>query len=158
MKKLVIAGNSQQAKDWIRQDATKRFEAGDTSVSLSDYITVDSPNRIRGISNPHGVFIGTWIERFDLEGIFIQLLHATDITSNSHRVITQQWGLWKDYDKNHTYTMSWWTKDTSTNKWQKHSKRIRATDVEDAKKKAIFPLGEIMLPCLEWGPQVNTYE
>lgn len=156
MKKLVIAGNSQQATDWMKQDASKRFAAGDTSVSLSDYIIVSSVDKIRGISNPHGVFVGTWIERSDLESIFIQLLHATDVTAQSHRVITQQWGRWKDY-KPETYTMSWWTKDAN-DKWQKHFKLIRAIDVEDAKKTAIFPFGEIMLPCLERGPQGKPYE
>lgn len=49
------------------------------------------------------------------------------------------------------------TKDAN-DKWQKHFKLIRAIDVEDAKKTAIFPFGEIMLPCLERGPQGKPYE
>lgn len=99
MKKLVIAGNSQQAIDWMKQDAFKRFNSGDTSVSLSEYIIVDSPDRIRGISDPHGVFVGTWIERSDLEPIFAQLLTASNVLSQTHRIINQQWGLWKDYGR-----------------------------------------------------------
>lgn len=99
MKKLVIAGNTQQATDWMKQDAFKRFNSGDTSVSLSDYIIVSRFDFIRGIRNPHGVFVGTWIERTDLEPIFIHLLNAWDVTAQSHRIINQQWGLWKDYGR-----------------------------------------------------------
>lgn len=77
VKKLVIAGNSQQAIHWVKTECQRRWDTGDTSVSLSDYIVVDGPTNIRGISNPHGVFVGTWKERRDIIEIVTILLMCT---------------------------------------------------------------------------------
>ena len=77
MKFFVIAGNAQQARDWIKQECGRRFASGDTSVSLSDYIYVDDVSRIKGHSNPHGKFIGTWRERSDIHSILQQLVIAS---------------------------------------------------------------------------------
>lgn len=99
MKTFVIAGNSEQARQWIREHIAKRQQRGETTLSLSEYVTVDGADKLRGTRDPHGVFIGTWIDRTDLDPIFQQLLTATDITQNSHRVINQMWGRWKDNKK-----------------------------------------------------------
>ena len=95
MKTLVIAGNRQQADQWIKSNLDKRAMSGVTTLSWSDYIVVTDAMKIKGISNPTGVFIGTWMERADLEPIFQQLLISTDITTNKHRVINDLWGQWK---------------------------------------------------------------
>ena len=97
MKTLVIAGNRQQADQWIKDNLNKRAMSGVTTLSWSDYIVVSDVERIRGISDPTGVFIGTWIERKDLAGIFQQILLGCDITTNKHRTINELWGRWKEH-------------------------------------------------------------
>ena len=77
MKFFVIAGNHEQARRWIRQECDRRWASGDTAVTLSDYIYVDDVSRIKGYSNPHGKFIGTWKERWDIREIVEQLLIST---------------------------------------------------------------------------------
>jgi len=65
-KKLVIAGTTHQARDWIIQDLERRERAGETTLSLSEYTIVHRADQLRGLRNPDGVFIGTWRERRDL--------------------------------------------------------------------------------------------
>ena len=69
MKTFVIAGTATEARHWIDSNIRKRYAAGQTSVSLSDYVTVTSSTTLRGIVDPHGVFVGSWKERWDLEEI-----------------------------------------------------------------------------------------
>ena len=73
MKFFVIAGNHEQARRWIRQECDRRWASGDTAVTLSDYIYVDDVSRIKGYSNPHGKFIGTWKDRWDIREIIADL-------------------------------------------------------------------------------------
>ena len=77
MKFFVIAGNHEQARRWIKKECDRRWASGDTAVTLSDYIYVDDVSRIKGYSNPHGKFIGTWKERWDIREIVEQLLIST---------------------------------------------------------------------------------
>jgi hypothetical protein len=89
-RKLVIAGNVFQANEWIKKDCNRRSAAGDRSVSISDYIVVTDPTRIRGIRDPHGVLIGTWRERKDVQEL-IEILFLSSVTANKEleRVRTQ---------------------------------------------------------------------
>jgi hypothetical protein len=73
MKFFVIAGTIEQARNWIKEDAKRRWEAGETSVSLSDYISVFNPTQIKGYSNPHGRFVGTWWNRDDIPDLITHL-------------------------------------------------------------------------------------
>jgi hypothetical protein len=73
-KKLVIGGNSEQARHWIIQDLERRERAGETTLSLSEYTIVHRADQLRGLRNPDGVFIGTWRERRDLAEIVEHLL------------------------------------------------------------------------------------
>lgn len=75
MKTFVIGGDSHQAKKWIDENIKKRWKAGETSISLSDYVYVTGPERLKGISDPHGVFVGTWYERSDMLEV-IQTIRA----------------------------------------------------------------------------------
>lgn len=77
MKTFVVAGNIQQANDWVKKDLEKRKNNGVTTLSWSDYCIVTDAKRIRGIDNPHGVFIGTWRERPDLRDIISILMVST---------------------------------------------------------------------------------
>ena len=72
-KIFVIAGNFEQANDWMKKDIKRRWEAGETSITLSHYIYVDSPTRVKGHLNPHGVFVGSWRERKDILDIALTL-------------------------------------------------------------------------------------
>jgi hypothetical protein len=81
MKFFVIAGNHEQARRWIRQECDRRWASGDTAVTLSDYIYVDDVSRIKGYSNPHGVFVGSWRERKDILDIAITL-HVSSANNN----------------------------------------------------------------------------
>jgi len=74
-KIYVIAGTSSQAKGWIMQDIEKKYP-NDPSVTISNYVYVDSASRLRGLNNPHGVFIGTWRSRSDIKEIVENLLQC----------------------------------------------------------------------------------
>lgn len=85
-KTFVIAGDSTQARFWISLDCQKRSAAGET-ISLSDYITVSDQNKLRGIRNPHGVFIGTWYKRSDITDILNMLRVTTGKNSGIKKAI-----------------------------------------------------------------------
>ncbi len=78
MKTLVIAGNHYEATNWIKKDCERRFIAGDTSVSMSQYVYIHDAIQLSGIANPHGVFIGTWRERKDILDIVWKLICHTN--------------------------------------------------------------------------------
>jgi hypothetical protein len=80
-KYYVIAGNAQQATDFIKRKATEMWHDGYTSIALSNFVYVSSVLTLRGIRNPHGFFIGTWRDRRDIHEILYQLLilvHETE--------------------------------------------------------------------------------
>jgi hypothetical protein len=72
-KTLVIAGNAIEAKYWIIQDLGKKYPSN-TSLSMSDYIIVSSPDHLRGMKDPTGIFVGTWKQRPDIFEILNMLL------------------------------------------------------------------------------------
>ena len=96
MKTFVIAGNRVEADAWIKQDLAKRQSQGVTTLSWSEYVVVTDTTKIIGVDQPHGVFIGTWRERKDMEDIFQSLLISHRVSDKSHRVINQIWGEWKE--------------------------------------------------------------
>lgn len=98
MKKFVIAGTSHQANHWIKADLDKRSKAGETTLSWSEYVAVTDATRMRGISNPHGVFVGTWRERYDIkhivETLMIQSIHPNAALDK----------IWKELNENNLPT------------------------------------------------------
>ena len=82
-KIYVVAGTRWEAKEWIMQDIEKKYP-NDPSVTISNYVYVDSASyvyvdsasRLRGLNNPHGVFIGTWRSRSDIKEIVENLLQC----------------------------------------------------------------------------------
>jgi hypothetical protein len=80
MKTIVIAGNYNQGLNWAEKDCKKRWNNGNTNISLSEYIIVSNANQLCGIRDPHGVFVGTWREREDIkeivETLFMQSVHV----------------------------------------------------------------------------------
>lgn len=76
MKIFVIAGTKLEADYWIINDLSKKYPSN-TSISMSDYVYVSSPEKLKGISDPHGVFVGTWYERSDMLEVIQTLRHRT---------------------------------------------------------------------------------
>lgn len=67
MSKFVIAGTREQYKSFLSKQG---------SVLPWEYIYVVDTTTLKGISNPKGLFIGTWYDRHDIEHIIQQLLMA----------------------------------------------------------------------------------
>jgi len=76
MKTFVVAGTAHEANYWIIQDLGKRYPSN-TSASMSDYVYVSSPDSLRGIRDPHGVFVGNWLGRPDIFEIVQALMMAS---------------------------------------------------------------------------------
>jgi hypothetical protein len=75
-KIFVIAGTSHEANYWIINHLGKRFPSN-TSASMSDYVYVSSPDKLKGIRDPHGVFVGNWLGRPDILEIVEALMLAS---------------------------------------------------------------------------------
>lgn len=79
-KIFVIAGTGEEARRWINSNIEKRAKSGETTLSLSEYCYVATPDKLRGIRDPHGVFVGNWLGRPDIldivETLMIQSIHV----------------------------------------------------------------------------------
>jgi hypothetical protein len=67
-KVYVIAGNNSEFVQYRAKKYTELNQAG-VPVPLGHWVNVSSHNVIRGTSDPHGVFIGTWRDRLDINDI-----------------------------------------------------------------------------------------
>jgi len=85
MKTLVVAGTTHEANYWIIQNLGKKYPSN-TSLSMSDYIIVHSPDQLRGRRDPSGIFIGTWRNRKDIFEILNMLL-VQMIDPVKHKII-----------------------------------------------------------------------
>jgi len=81
MKTFVIAGTYAQGMAWVRQNISDYVTTHGGWRSLSDYIIVQSVTNLKGYSNPHGVFVGTWRERKDISEI-LHNIHYQSSPSN----------------------------------------------------------------------------
>ena len=59
VRNIIIAGTYQEAKDWRERN----------DKSVNEWVYLSNPKTIVGLSEVHGVFIGTWKERPDIEEI-----------------------------------------------------------------------------------------
>lgn len=73
MKTFVVAGTHEQAQNWIRKNITDVANNYGEWRSFGDYVIVNSEVNLKGFSNPHGVFVGSWRERKDLKPLLLQL-------------------------------------------------------------------------------------
>jgi hypothetical protein len=81
----IIAGNVDQYRNWA---------ADKMSVNHCQYVT--GPEMLRGIENPHGVFIGTWYEREDIHTILERLVVASRVENPALTNIIRYYGsLWE---------------------------------------------------------------
>jgi hypothetical protein len=70
----VVAGNQEQAYQYINRKLEERIRNGEEVSRVDDYSYVRDVDTLRGILNPRGVFIGTWRERKDIKDIVQQLM------------------------------------------------------------------------------------
>ena len=74
MKYYVIAGTRQEFEAYILSKSMLLFASGETSISLSHFVYVSSPDTLRGVEDPRGWFIGSFRQRKDIDDIIIALL------------------------------------------------------------------------------------
>jgi hypothetical protein len=75
-KIYVIAGTYHEANYWIINDLGKKYPSN-TSLSMSDYVYVSTADVLRGVRDPHGVFVGNWLGRPDIKKIVEALMIAS---------------------------------------------------------------------------------
>jgi hypothetical protein len=85
--KFVIAGTRAEAEEWIRKDIEKRSILREV-ISMKDYIILDDVHRLRGMKDPHGVFVGTYKSRPDYLDIIRELMMVSTFINP---VLTQMW-------------------------------------------------------------------
>ena len=76
MKTYVVAGTYHEANYWIINDLGKRYPSN-TSLTMSHYVYVSSPDTLKGTRDPHGVFVGNWMGRPDILEIVEALMMAS---------------------------------------------------------------------------------
>lgn len=79
-KIFVIAGNIDQFMQWKHRNYPELLTNGQIQ-SLQDIVYVNGCDNLKGHREPHGVFIGTWYKRKDIEYILTQLQIAGSIPS-----------------------------------------------------------------------------
>ena len=55
----------------------------------SHYVYVSHPDMLRGLKDPHGVFVGSWIDRHDIEDIILNLRIATSTATTFNTGVSQ---------------------------------------------------------------------
>jgi hypothetical protein len=73
-KIFVIAGTYHEAQEWIRKNYQERAAIGDQQASVRDYLYVSKAEDLKGIQDPHGVFVGNWLGRPDIFHIVEELM------------------------------------------------------------------------------------
>ncbi len=86
-KYYIIAGNKQEFATFIKRKALELFNEGQTSISLSDFVYVSSPDTLIGMREPTGWFYGTWVKRTDISDILRQLLTSTTSTEKCEKFL-----------------------------------------------------------------------
>lgn len=76
MKYYVVAGTKQEFDAYILSKSMLMFAAGETSISLSHFVYVSSPDTLRGIEDPRGWFIGSYKQRKDIRDIIHAIMIA----------------------------------------------------------------------------------
>ena len=76
MKTFVVAGTAHEANYWIIQDLGKKYPTN-TSLTMSHYVYVSKADDLRGVRDPHGVFVGNWLGRPDILEIVEALMLAS---------------------------------------------------------------------------------
>jgi len=78
-KIYVIAETYEQANHWIKKD----IQNHGSNTTLSHYVYVSSLDKLRGVRDPHGYFVGYWRERPDILEIVESLMRTSSKPSQS---------------------------------------------------------------------------
>ena len=82
-KFFVVAGSYEQFRRYKQEkDIIDR-------VDTSGYAYVLHADMLKGIQDPHGVFIGSWIDRDDIEDIILNLRIATSTATAFNTGVSQ---------------------------------------------------------------------
>lgn len=76
--RYVVAGTYDQYVNYARTKTDDVF-----------YIYVSGPDMLRGLRDPKGVFIGTWMDRPDIEDIVLNLRLATSTATTFNTGVSQ---------------------------------------------------------------------
>ena len=76
--RYVVAGTYDQYVNYARTKTDDIF-----------YIYVSGPDMLRGLRDPKGVFIGTWMDRPDIEDIVLNLRLATSTSTTFNTGVSQ---------------------------------------------------------------------
>lgn len=76
--RYVVAGTYDQYVNYARTKTDDVF-----------YIYVSGPDMLRGLRDPKGVFIGTWMDRPDIEDIVLNLRLATSTSTTFNTGVSQ---------------------------------------------------------------------
>ena len=82
-KIFIIAGNIDQFMQWKHRNYPEMLTNGQIQ-SLQDIVYVAGVDNLKGHREPHGLFIGTWYTRNDIESILAQLLISGSILAGKH--------------------------------------------------------------------------
>ena len=82
-KIFIISGNYNQFKEWKSRNYPELLTNGQIQ-SLQDIVYVAGVDNLKGHREPHGMFIGTWYQRNDIESILTQLLISGSILPWKH--------------------------------------------------------------------------
>lgn len=69
----VICGTRDEFQRFVTEKAADMWLAGNTNITLSNFVYVNSTEQLKGISSPHGWFVGSWRDRSDIQEIIFQL-------------------------------------------------------------------------------------
>lgn len=74
-KIFIVAGNFQQFSNYKKSKVGEALAKDDAGLGMETamYTYVSRPSILKGVSNPRGVFIGSWRQREDILEILIQL-------------------------------------------------------------------------------------
>ena len=93
-KIYVIAGTAREATEWMKSNLQKRTLNGENVIGMSEYAYVTGVDTLRGIRNPHGVFIGSWKERMDIfqivEALMLSSIHVNPALSKIYNDLKPQ--------------------------------------------------------------------
>jgi hypothetical protein len=83
-KIFVIAGTHEQFTQFVVRKAIQLWDGGNTSVSLSDFVYVSGPERLKGFNSVHGYFVGTFRQRKDIEQI-LEMIRIINTLPHNHK-------------------------------------------------------------------------
>ena len=83
-KIYVVAGNKEQFNTFVRKKTYEMHQADISEITYSHFVYVSSINQLRGLSQVHGYFVGTYRERSDLQEILDYIRIINNIPSSEY--------------------------------------------------------------------------